>query len=148
MTKPILLSIDLNQESSWKHSLPVAIDLAGAARAAGHKGVDIHVLSVIPDYGMSVVGSFFPADYAKQSIKETEKLLAKFIADNLPDELNLSTHVHHGTIYKEILSLADEIDCGLIIMASHRPETKDYLLGPNAARVVRHANQSVYVVRE
>ena len=36
----------------------------------------------------------------------------------------------------------------LIIMASHRPELQDYLLGPNAARVVRHANCSVLVVRD
>jgi nucleotide-binding universal stress UspA family protein len=33
-------------------------------------------------------------------------------------------------------------------MASHRPELSDYLLGPNAARIVRHAKQSVLVVRE
>ena len=148
MTKPILLSIDLNQESSWKHAVPVAINLARANPAGTGKIVDLHVLSVIPDYGMSVVGSFFPADYAKQSLSEMEKLLAKFVADNFPDDLDVSAHVHHGTIYKEILSLADEIDCSLIVMASHRPETKDYLLGPNAARVVRHARQSVYVVRQ
>ena len=35
----------------------------------------------------------------------------------------------------------------LIVMASHRPELKDYLIGPNAARVVRHADCSVQVVR-
>jgi nucleotide-binding universal stress UspA family protein len=35
----------------------------------------------------------------------------------------------------------------MIVMASHRPELKDYLLGPNAARVVRHAECSVLVVR-
>lgn len=147
MSKPILLSIDLNQESSWKHAAPVAINLARANSAGTGGNVDIHVLSVIPDYGMSVVGSFFPTDYEKDSVGEMEKLLAKFVADNFPDDLKVKSHVHHGTIYKEILSVADEIDCGLIVMASHRPETKDYLLGPNAARVVRHARQSVYVVR-
>jgi len=33
------------------------------------------------------------------------------------------------------------------VLASHRPDLKDYLLGPNAARVVRHADRSVFVVR-
>lgn len=33
-------------------------------------------------------------------------------------------------------------------MAAHRPALKDYLLGPNAARVVRHSNCSVLVVRD
>ena len=36
----------------------------------------------------------------------------------------------------------------LIVMASHRPELRDYLIGPNAARVMRHADASVLVVRE
>ncbi len=35
----------------------------------------------------------------------------------------------------------------MIVMASHRPEMSDYLLGPNAARVVRHARRSVSVIR-
>lgn len=42
----------------------------------------------------------------------------------------------------------DMLGADLIVMASQRPELKDYLLGPNAARVVRHAEQSVLVVRE
>jgi nucleotide-binding universal stress UspA family protein len=36
----------------------------------------------------------------------------------------------------------------LIIIGSHSPSMQDYLLGPNAARVVRHANCSVLVIRE
>ena len=50
-------------------------------------------------------------------------------------------------MYEVILAVAKGIDADLIVMASHRPELKDYLLGPNAARVVRHADQSVLVVR-
>ncbi len=141
MTKSILLPIDLDQQSSWEHSLPVAIKMAR------DDGAKLHVLSVIPDYGMSVVGSFFPPDHAQNTMAEAEKLIKKFVAENLPDGMTAKTHVHFGSIYKEVLNVADEIDCGLIIMASHRPESKDYLLGPNAARVVRHAKQSVYVVR-
>ncbi len=49
---------------------------------------------------------------------------------------------------EEILKAAAESDCDLIVVASHRPALKDYLLGPNAARVVRHANCSVLVVRD
>ncbi len=56
-------------------------------------------------------------------------------------------HVKHGSVYKEILALADAIDVDMIVMASHRPEMKEYLLGPNAARVVRHAKQSVTIIR-
>jgi len=50
--------------------------------------------------------------------------------------------------YEAIIKVAEEKACDLIIMASHRPELRDYLLGPNAARVVRQAKQSVLVVRD
>ncbi len=42
----------------------------------------------------------------------------------------------------------EEVGAERIVMASHRPELRDTLIGPNAARVMRHANASVLVVRE
>ena len=59
-----------------------------------------------------------------------------------------TAHVAHGSIYHEIMRLADELGCDAIVLVAHRPELRDYLLGPNASRVVRHANQSVLVVRD
>ena len=50
-------------------------------------------------------------------------------------------------VYEAILNIARKTGADLIVVAAHRPELKDYLLGPNAARVVRHANCSVLVVR-
>jgi len=43
--------------------------------------------------------------------------------------------------------VAEEIGADEIIMAAHRPSLKDYLIGPNTDRVVRHARCSVQVVR-
>ena len=50
-------------------------------------------------------------------------------------------------VYQVILETAAKIGADLIVMASHRPKPMDYLLGPNAAKVVRHAKTSVLVVR-
>ena len=66
----------------------------------------------------------------------------------MPDGVEIQQIVANGTVYEEVLSKAGEIGADLIVMASHRPELQDYLLGPNAARVVRHAPISVMVVRE
>jgi nucleotide-binding universal stress UspA family protein len=52
-----------------------------------------------------------------------------------------------GKAYEEILHAAREAGSDLIVIGSHKPELRDYLLGPNAARVVRHSKCSVYVVR-
>lgn len=141
MYKTILLAIDLNEASSWEKALPVAVEQAIAG------GSKLHIATVVPDYGMSLVGSFFPSDYEKKALAEADKVLDKFVADNLPEEIEVSHTVGHGTIYKEILATADRVGADLIVMASHRPERSDYLLGPNAARVVRHGKCSVLVVR-
>ena len=55
--------------------------------------------------------------------------------------------IANGRPASEIHHLVESKKIDLIIMAAHRPKLGDYLLGPNAARVVRHAKCSVFVVR-
>jgi len=141
MTKSILLPVDMNHESSWSLALPQAVALAQSNAA------QLHVLTVIPDYGTSMVGSFFPENFADAALAETKTALDALIAENIPADLDTTAHAMHGTIYKSILATADGCGCDLIVLGSTRPSMQDYLLGPNAARVVRHAKQSVYVVR-
>ncbi len=139
--KRLLLAIDLAHQDGWDASIGHAVMLARAT------GAELHVLTVIPDYGMAIVGAYFPADYSETAIRETEAALDAFIAEHFPEDVTPTPHVRHGTIYKEITGVADLLEVDMIVMASHRPEMKDYLLGPNAARVVRHARQSVTVIR-
>ena len=138
--KTILLPVDIFHDDGWQDALTHAVDLAKQS------GASIHALAVIPDFGMAMVGSFFPEGFSNNALSEAKAKLVEFIAKNL-DGMDVTPHVKHGTVYKEILACADAIDADMIVMASHRPEMKDYLLGPNAARVVRHANQSVTVIR-
>ncbi|MBC7136599.1 MAG: universal stress protein, partial [Oceanibaculum nanhaiense] len=71
-----------------------------------------------------------------------------FIDTEIPKDIPTQCIVAEGTVYERILELAKKLKIDLIVLAAHRPELKDYLLGPNAARVVRHAACSVLVVRE
>ena len=135
----ILVSVDLGEESSWKEALPVAID------QAQHAGGELHVVTVVPDEPPQL--SWLPKDYSARMIAHANTHLANLIEANIPKELKVQAHVRQGTIYSEIVKLAENIGIDLIIMASHRPELKDYLLGPNAARVVRHAECPVLVIR-
>ena len=48
MYKNILIPIDLNQNSSWQKALPTALEYC---RAFGAK---LHVMTVIPDFGMAI----------------------------------------------------------------------------------------------
>ncbi len=137
----ILLPIDLGHPSSWKKALPTALD------QARFHGARLDVLTVIPSMGMPVVGSFFPSDYEDKALEEAKQALSKWMDENMPDDVEAKGHVTMGTIYSEIIEAADKLGAEMIVMASHRPAMKDYLLGPNAARVVRHATQDVLVVR-
>jgi len=142
MYKNILLSVDLNDESSWKKALPTAVELCQAT------GASLRVLTVVPDFGMSIVDQYFPEGFEKEMAGKVMETLKGFVKDNVPDGVNVQHIVGEGTIYEVILKMARDTKADLIIITSHRPELKNYLLGPNAARVVRHADCSVLVVRD
>lgn len=143
MYRDILWPIDLNEESSWKAALEPVLMLAESNNAR------LHVMTVVPSFGLSMVSQFFPKGYEEKALKAADEQLHAFVRQHIPEALGPVQHiVGHGTVYEQILKTADQIGADLIVMASHRPELQDYLLGPNAARVVRHAKQSVLVVRE
>lgn len=141
MFKTILFSVDLNDPASWEKALPAALNQCQAF------GAELHVLTVVPEIPIGVVNLYFAEDAGARLIKETKKGLAEFVKQRIPAGFKVKPHVAHGTIYSCILDQADAIDADLIVMASHRPAMRDYLLGPNAARVVRHSTRSVLVVR-
>ncbi len=141
MYEDILLPIDLNHESSWVKALPTAVEYCQAFQST------LHLMTVVPDYGMAIVGSFFPEGYEEKALEEAKKQLHSFSRTNVPSSLKVQHTVGHGTVYQEILRVAEAVGADLIVMGSHRPELQDYLLGPNAARVVRHSDTSVLVVR-
>ena len=142
MYKTILLTVDLVEESSWRKALPVAVECSRTFGAA------LHVMTVVPDYTAPSVSQYFPEDFETRMIDQAGAELDALLEKLLPKGVSAERHVAYGGIYEQILAAADRINADLIVMASHRPELKDYLLGPNAARVVRHADQSVMVVRE
>jgi nucleotide-binding universal stress UspA family protein len=141
MYKTILLPVDLNDETSWKKAMPSAITMCR------QYGASLHVLTVVPDFGMAIVGQYFPEDYEKKVSQKVLEQLHAFVKEHVPDDIRVQHIVGEGTIYEVILNIAEEIAADLIVIASHRPKVQDYLLGPNAARVVRHARCSVLVVR-
>ena len=74
--------------------------------------------------------------------------LEEYAAAHTKGVASVKTHVLYGTIYDQIIKVANECGADLIVMGSHRPALEDYLIGPNAARVMRHAKQSVFIVRD
>ncbi|MFM2129880.1 MAG: hypothetical protein RL477_1426, partial [Pseudomonadota bacterium] len=133
MYKRILLPIDLDQESSWTRALPVATEYCQIF------GARLYLVTVVPELGNSLIGSFFPPDFEEKAVAEARDRLEALAREKVSPNIKVSCHVAHGAVYEEILAAARDLKADLIVMASHRPELKDYLLGPNAARVVRHS---------
>ena len=142
MFKEILLPVDLGDPGSSNKALSVAVDLSQGA------GARLHVMTVVPGFGMSIISQYFPEDFEEKSLAGAAQQLNDYIGANIPSGIATQAIIANGTIYEEILRVAAETGSDLIVMTSQRPELKDYLLGPNASRVVRHANCSVLVVRD
>lgn len=143
MSKTILCAIDVNRPESEAKILQRAWQLAEL------DGAQLDVMTVIPDYGMSVVGSYFTAEHTKEAVTHAQELLSAFAETSLGAEANAKLRhiVGVGKAYHEILDTANKDGADLIVLGAHQPDLSDYLLGPNAARVVRHARCAVYVVR-
>lgn len=141
MYEHILIPIDIEQMEASKKAVQTAV------RIAQDYGAAVHFLTVVPPVG-SFASTFFPDGFSGQASKAAQEQLHAFTAAQSLDGLRVQHVVAHGAIYDQILTIAGKVAADLIVMASHRPELSDYLLGPNAARVVRHAHCSVMVVRD
>jgi universal stress protein F len=62
--------------------------------------------------------------------------------------VTLNTATREGSAHDQILEYAAEISADAILMRSGRPGFVDYFIGSTAERVVRHADCSVFVIRE
>jgi nucleotide-binding universal stress UspA family protein len=142
MFKEILLPVDIGNPDTQTKAVNTAVEMAKAS------GGRLHVLAIVPDFGEGFVSSFFPVDYQKKALTAADERLHAVVRQRIPDGIQVQHAVACGTIYEEILAFAKKHGIDVVVMASHRPELKDYLLGPNAARVVRHAECSVLVVRD
>ena len=142
MYRTILLPIDLNHEASWQQALPVASKLAQSGGGA------LHLLAIAPDYGLSMVSSYFPEDFERSVLQRMEAELHAFVAKHIPDLPTDRVHLAHGHIASVILETAEAIGADLIVMASHQPdELRDFIVGSKADRVVHRSPVSVLVVR-
>jgi len=149
MTK-FLATIDLADKQSWQKILQVTVEMA-----RGVEGNKIYLMTVIAgiqpgiDQRYAIRGEMKGSeDYPLQEWKhDAEKLLKKVAEEHIPKEMQAGIIVGNGTVYREIVEAARDLDIDQIVMGAHRPKLAEFLLGPNSARVARHADCSVTVIR-
>lgn len=142
MYSEILLPVDLVHEKSWARALPAAIDIAR------RYGARLHILAIVPDYGMTSIAAYFPEGFEKQALMRAAEDLKSFAAAHVPDDVASQTHVGHGHPPEQILAQAEKLGADLIVMGSHQPDAlRTLFIGSNADRVVHASPVSVLVVR-
>ena len=142
MFNKILLPIDLQDTRLSAKAIKIAIDEARKHDA------EIHVLTVIPDFGMPLVASFFPETTMDKALKEVAVELKKFIATNFPKDIKTQPHIGEGNPGDQVIQLTGKLSVDLIIIPSHTKSVQQVFLGSCAARVVDHVHCSVMVIKD
>mgnify|MGYP001547670358 FL=1 len=139
MFERILLPLDLDEPSSWAKALPVALGLCRK------HGSHLTLGTVISDWDAARDVQWSPLGY-RRMIRDAEFRLRR-IGESC-GSVEHDVKVAGGAVGPTIVDLAGTIEADLIVLASHRPGPKDYLIGAHALHVVRHATCSVFVVRD
>jgi nucleotide-binding universal stress UspA family protein len=140
MFKTILVPVDITEPEMSSQAIETAVSLAN--QSAGTVRL-VYVRSLIPVTYME----FVPPDFDMEQQQDAEQKLAQIAAGVPMPEDRISTVVRLGAVYAEVLEEADKTAADLIVVGSHRPKMSTYLLGSNAATIVRHARCSVLVIR-
>ena len=139
MFKNVFIPIDLDEPTSWSKALPTAVAMASSSGALLSLG------TIIPDWEAVRDVQWSPLGYRRMHEQAQIRL------DKLADQGGYAHHnilVGGGSVGGGIVDLAERAEADLIVLASHRPGLKDYLIGAHALHVVRHARCSVFVVRD
>lgn len=138
MYSSILNAVDLDTPASWARALPASIALARCFSAR------LTLCSVVPDSKAMLDTEWSAIGY--REMRGVAEARLRTLADEADFEIDI--RIATGSVCGGILDAAQWAGADLIVLASHKPEMKDYLLGANASRIVRRAPCSVLVVRE
>ncbi|EKT62306.1 universal stress protein [Providencia burhodogranariea] len=145
MYKTILVPIDVTEDALTELVIPHVNALQKLNNASVHFLAVTSGISNYLRYGGTILPGDFPDDEKQAEIilnilKEKVKLFS------IPEDKTYITS-SVGSVKDEILAVAEEVNADVIMLGSRRPSMSTYLLGSNAASVVRYANTSVLVIR-
>ncbi|WP_114191675.1 universal stress protein UspF [Edaphovirga cremea] len=143
MYKTILVPVDISEIELTRLVIPYVETLARLEDS------HIHFVTVMPSSPYyAAFGLAIAAVPDKQEAKDAANdALSRVITEFKIPVNRTKTHIVTGAPKDQILKLADSIDADLIVIGSHRPSVKTYVLGSNASAIVSYARCPVLVVR-
>lgn len=145
MYNTILVPIDVTEDDLTKMLVPHVNAMQKLNNSTVHFLAVTAPISNYLRYGGTILPRDFPDDQKQADIilKELQEKVKLF---SIPaDKVQIKAVV--GSVKDEILATAEDIKADVILLGSRRPSMSTYLLGSNAASVVRYAKTSVLVVR-
>ncbi len=142
MYKNIIVPLDLSDKNSIKSILPTTLSLVNAF------GTTLHFVHIIPNFGTKIIEDYLPKNWMQDHKQKYQKQLEDLVKQYIPEEIKVECYVGRGAVYDEVISYSGKVEGDLIILSAVRPQLRDYMLGPNASKIVRHSSVSVLVVRE
>lgn len=140
MFKKILVPIDMQHPGVAARLLKQADDMAGVFDA------QVHVLTVIPGYGMPLVASYFPADAQQRARKKMEAKLKEFVRLKMRGKVTTSVLV--GKRAENILKTARRRKPDLLVIGCNkRRMSGDMLLGSCSTKLATLSPCSVMTVK-
>jgi len=141
MYNSILFPVDLEHTAEAEVALKLAVEEARRSKAR------LTILTAAPGFGSPMVASYFEEHAVSEALKEVARHLKKYVEDKVPDEIESTAVVVEGNPAELILKQAQQDAVDLIVIPSHNNQIDNLLLGSVAAKVVRHANCTVTVVK-
>lgn len=142
MFKNILIPVDLAHEEQFSRLIAAAVLLISSSKA------QIDLLYV--DQSLMHQGSYPHLDnktYAEH--KKDAKARLEYLIDTFASgHITCISHIRQGAAHDHIIEVAKEQQSDAILIMAKRPGIASYFLGSTAEKVVRHADCSVFVIRD
>ncbi len=142
MYNKILIAIDVFREKNAEKLCKAANGMAKI------NGAEIRLVSVIPDYGMPIVASYFPQD-AQDNVKNEMSGMLKKYATEFIDTNKVTATLRQGKRARNIVEEASEWSADLVIVGCRKKASRDNnrMLGACSSSVTDRVDCSVIVVR-
>ncbi len=139
MFKRILVPIDVDRPIAAKAVYDYATKLA-------EQGGEIKLFSVMPGFGMPIVGSYITDEVRKEALEHFKEALEAFIKENCDD--TVTYHIRAGKNWREIVKMAEKWEADLIIVYHNRTREINEVFSRSCSQhVYQHARCSVLRLR-
>ncbi|WP_075342121.1 universal stress protein [Tenacibaculum agarivorans] len=138
--KRILVPVDFSEYS--ENALKTA---AYYARKYQYEIVPVHMLEL----SSTMINNSHTTKETVLYLKMAEKKFNEFLSKDYLNDIKITPVIKHYNVYSELNSLYDEEHIDLVMMGSKGASGfKEFFIGSNAQKVIRHSNVPVLVVKD